>query len=116
MASARSVMVAGLGAAALGFGLAMAPLGGALADQAAGDPVKGKAVFASAMCGGCHTLADAGATGPVGPSLDGDSNLTHELVVSRVANGLASMPPFGDQLSQQEIADVAAYVMQAAKK
>ena len=31
----------------------------------------GKAVFASTGCGGCHTLADAGTTGNVGPNLDG---------------------------------------------
>jgi cytochrome c oxidase subunit 2 len=30
----------------------------------------GKAVFISAGCGTCHTLADAGATGTVGPNLD----------------------------------------------
>ena len=30
----------------------------------------GKAVFASAGCGGCHTLKAAGATGTVGPNLD----------------------------------------------
>ena len=30
----------------------------------------GKQVFASAGCGGCHTLKDAGSTGNVGPNLD----------------------------------------------
>jgi cytochrome c oxidase subunit 2 len=30
----------------------------------------GKALFASAGCNGCHTLADAGATGTTGPDLD----------------------------------------------
>jgi mono/diheme cytochrome c family protein len=30
----------------------------------------GKEVFASAGCGGCHTLKDAGSTGNVGPNLD----------------------------------------------
>ena len=33
-------------------------------------PRRGKAVFASAGCGGCHTLAAAGANGNVGPNLD----------------------------------------------
>src|SRR5476649_907954 len=37
---------------------------------AQGDPVAGKAVFASAGCGGCHTLKAAGSTGNVGPNLD----------------------------------------------
>ena len=35
-----------------------------------GDATAGKAVFTSAGCGGCHTLADAGANGNVGPNLD----------------------------------------------
>jgi predicted ferric reductase len=33
-----------------------------------GDPVAGKAVFASAGCGACHTLQAAGAGGKVGPT------------------------------------------------
>ena len=35
-----------------------------------GDPAAGKAVFTSAGCAGCHTLADANAHGTVGPNLD----------------------------------------------
>jgi cytochrome c2 len=34
-----------------------------------GSAVAGKTVF-KANCGGCHTLADAGTTGNVGPTLD----------------------------------------------
>lgn len=40
---------------------------GASPSQAA---AAGKQVFASNGCGGCHTLADAGTTGSVGPDLD----------------------------------------------
>jgi cytochrome c oxidase subunit I len=87
----------------------------ATGEPASGDPVAGKAVFASAGCGGCHTLADAGATGTVGPSLDGNDALTEALVVDRVTNGKGGMPSFADQLSAEEIQDVAAYVV-AAKK
>ena len=83
---------------------------------AAGDPAKGEAVFASAGCGGCHTLAAAGATGAVGPSLDGNANLSQDLVVMRVTNGMAAMPPFKDQLSEQQIQNVVAYVIENAKK
>lgn len=36
----------------------------------AGDPVKGKAVFASSPCGSCHTFTPAGSTGKIGPDLD----------------------------------------------
>ena len=35
-----------------------------------GDAAAGEQVFASAGCGGCHTLSAAGATGTVGPNLD----------------------------------------------
>ena len=117
-------------AAVAGLGLALSGLaftsGLGLADRAAaqpaaaapavGDPVAGKMVFANASCGSCHTLKDSGAMGPVGPSLDGDTNLSTSFIVSRVTNGQGSMPPFNDQLSPQEIADVAAYLMKAAAK
>jgi mono/diheme cytochrome c family protein len=77
-----------------------------------GDPTAGKAVFTSAGCVGCHTLADAGATGTVGPNLD-DAKPDTELVVTRVTKGMGGMPPFAGQLTDQQIADVAAYVTQA---
>lgn len=80
-----------------------------------GDPAKGKELFASAGCGGCHTLADAGAAGKVGPSLDGNARLTEALVVARVRNGQGAMPAFGDQLDEEEIADIAAYVLESAR-
>lgn len=79
-----------------------------------GDPAAGREVFLGASaCGGCHTLADAGTTGTVGPNLD-DSQPSVDLVVDRVTNGAGAMPPFGGTLSAQEIADVAAYVSSAA--
>jgi mono/diheme cytochrome c family protein len=81
-------------------------------QAAGGDPVAGAEVFASAGCGSCHTLADAGTSGTVGPNLD-DSQPPHELVVDRVTNGQGVMPPFAGQLSDAEIQDVAAYVVQA---
>ena len=77
-----------------------------------GDPAAGKKVFMSAGCVGCHTLADAGATGTVGPNLD-EAKPPKELVVQRVTLGQGAMPPFKGQLSDQQIADVAAYVVQA---
>jgi cytochrome c553 len=79
-----------------------------------GDPVSGKEVFLGASaCGGCHTLADAGASGTVGPSLD-ESQPSSELVVDRVTNGQGGMPSFSSTLSEQQIADVAAYVSSVA--
>jgi mono/diheme cytochrome c family protein len=78
-----------------------------------GDPANGKEVFASAGCGSCHTLADAGASGTVGPNLD-DARPDFDVVVERVTNGAGVMPAFKDQLSEQEIKDVAAYVSTSA--
>jgi len=79
-----------------------------------GDPVAGKEIFlGTAGCGGCHTLADAGTSGTVGPNLD-DTLPSEDLVVDRVTNGKGAMPPFQGTLTEQQIADVAAYVSQAA--
>ena len=77
-----------------------------------GDPAKGKQIFAEKGCGGCHTLGDAGSNGTVGPNLD-DAKPSFELAVTRVTEGRGAMPSFKDQLSAQEIADVASYVVQS---
>ena len=77
-----------------------------------GDPVAGKAVFASAGCGGCHTLKDAGAAGTVGPNLDQRKPSLAKALL-RVTYGKSPMPAFKGQLTPQQIADVAAYVVQA---
>lgn len=73
----------------------------------------GKKVFESAGCTGCHTLADAGATGSVGPNLD-EAKPDATLVTDRVTHGLGAMPSFQGRLSADEIAAVAAYVSTVA--
>ncbi|MCZ7588468.1 MAG: cytochrome c [Gaiella sp.] len=83
------------------------------APAAAGDAEAGKQVFESAGCAACHTLADAGATGTVGPSLD-QTKPSAAVVVDLVTNGRGAMPPFADKLSETQIQDVAAYVSSAA--
>ena len=82
------------------------------AVYAHGDATAGKAVFETAGCKGCHTLKDAGATGTVGPNLD-QSQPPLAKVVLRVTKGAGAMPPFKGQLSDKQIADVAAYVVKA---
>jgi len=42
---------------------------GAVKIVKSGDPAVGKALFQS-KCGACHTLADAGTSGTIGPNLD----------------------------------------------
>jgi mono/diheme cytochrome c family protein len=77
-----------------------------------GDATAGKAVFASAGCVGCHTLADANAHGTVGPNLD-QAKPPLSLAVARVTKGAGAMPAFKGQLSDKQIADVTAYVVKA---
>lgn len=81
-------------------------------DEPAGDPAAGEAVFTSAGCGSCHTLEAAGASGTIGPNLD-DAKPDAALVVDRVTNGMGAMPAFEEQLDEQEIQDVAAYVVES---
>lgn len=79
-----------------------------------GDPAAGKEVFLGpSACGGCHTLADAGSTGAVGPNLD-EAQPSEDRVVEIVTNGQGGMPSFSGSLSEQQIADVAAYVSSVA--
>jgi cytochrome c6 len=77
-------------------------------------PTDGKSIF-TANCGSCHTLADAGTTGTVGPNLD-DIKPTKEKVATQVTNGGGAMPAFKDSLDEQQIQAVADYVSSAAGK
>jgi mono/diheme cytochrome c family protein len=81
--------------------------GGATASD---DP---KAIF-TASCGSCHTLADAGTTGTVGPDLD-RSNVDVEAAGEQIANGGGGMPAFRGQLSDEQIRALAQYVVEARR-
>jgi cbb3-type cytochrome c oxidase subunit III len=74
----------------------------------------GKEIFMAAGCGSCHTLADAGTTGTIGPNLD-QAKPSKQLAVDRVTNGQGAMPSFSDQLTQQQIDAVADYVAGATR-
>jgi cytochrome c6 len=78
-----------------------------------GNADNGKMIFAAQGCGSCHVLADAGTSGTVGPNLD-ESKPSLELAIDRVTNGSGVMPAFKDELSEQEILDVATYVVEAS--
>ncbi|MBB5984441.1 c-type cytochrome [Sphingobium lignivorans] len=126
MVSQKARIAGRIGAATLVATLALAPLGQLLAQHEghgghqqaapAGNAEKGKAVFENAACGACHVLAAAEATGEIGPSLDGNANLTHAFVLSRVRDGQGAMPPYAGQLSDEDIENVTAYVLSAAAK
>lgn len=82
------------------------------AEYKNGDPTAGRAVFLSAGCVGCHTLADANSHGTVGPNLD-QAKPALSRAVQRVTKGAGAMPSFKGQLSTKQIADVTAYVVKA---
>jgi cbb3-type cytochrome c oxidase subunit III len=77
-------------------------------------PTDGKSIF-TANCAACHTLADAGTNGTVGPNLD-DAKPSRDKVVTQVTNGGGGMPPFKGTLDPQQIQAVADYVSSVAGK
>ena len=80
-----------------------------------GDAAAGAAVYSSAGCGGCHTLAAAGSAGNVGPNLD-QLKPDYAAVMKQVTNGGNGMPAFSGTLSAADIQNVSAYVSQNAGK
>jgi mono/diheme cytochrome c family protein len=89
------------------------PSGGSSAPPSATQIKDGKALFASAGCGSCHTLRDAHATGNVGPNLDA-LKPSRDTVANQVANGGGAMPAFKGRLTQAQIDAIAAYVASVA--
>lgn len=118
----RSRGLGALGLLVLALGLAACGGGGdggsgdaeppASTVPADADAAAGAAVWESAGCGTCHTLAAAGATGEVGPNLD-ESELDFDFVLNRVEMGGGSMPAFKGQLDEQQLLDVSAYVIES---
>ncbi len=82
------------------------------ADSASDEPVDGQAVYEQS-CANCHAIDGAGA---IGPKLsDGRVARRYPDVADQIAiieNGRADlgMPPFGTELSDEQIEAVAAYV------
>lgn len=78
----------------------------------AADFSAGKKVFtetAQPSCGICHTLADAGSTGKIGPDLDA-LQPDKKRVYKAVTDGIGVMPPYKGKLSEEQRQAVAAYV------
>jgi mono/diheme cytochrome c family protein len=82
-------------------------------EPAEGDAAAGEPVFAQ-NCAACHTLDAVGAAGTVGPNLD-ESQPDAELVEDRVRNGAGAMPAFEGRLSDEEIANVTALVVESTQ-
>ena len=127
-----AVATLGIGAAAFSFAHAQVPQASpgqpaaAVAAAAPQQPThaastavdtrKGRELFDTWGCSSCHVLAGAGASGQIGPCLDKNPNLTHAIIVDRVTKGARAMPAFGGQMTDEEIAAVAAYISQVAAK
>jgi cytochrome c553 len=92
---------------------AASPPAGARHVPASADAAAGRAVFGSAGCGTCHTLAAAETHGLIGPNLD-SLRPTYAQVHTKVQHGGGGMPSFADRLSAKQIRDVAAFVAASA--
>lgn len=90
-------------------------------ETAAAD---GAAVFDSAGCSGCHTLADAGSTATTGPDLDGalqgqSTKFIEESIVDPNKDIAKGYPPdvmpqdFGERLSPEDLDALVKYLKQA---
>jgi cbb3-type cytochrome c oxidase subunit III len=92
----------------------VASVAGVPGTGGAAQATSGKDIF-TANCGSCHTLADAGTNGNVGPNLD-DLKPAENVVERQVTNGGGGMPAFKGQLTPAQITAVAKYVSSAAGK
>ena len=91
----------------------VAPSASARADEAA--MALGKKVFlemSSPQCALCHTLADAGASGAVGPVLD-ELKPTADRVRTAVTKGIGPMPA-NTILTREQVEALALYVSTVA--
>jgi len=97
-------------------------------DASSGDKIHGKELFKQG-CGSCHTLADAGTTGAIGPNLDyaflqsrkdglGEDTILQVVrdqmayAVTKPSTGAPGMPR--DIFTGQDADDVATYVASVA--
>ena len=76
--------------------------------QGASDP----GVLFGANCASCHTLAAAGASGTIGPSLD-NSSIDVEAIEQQIRQGGGGMPAFEGQLTDEQITALAEYVAES---
>lgn len=110
-------------------GLLLAGCGGTVGySEGTGDRSNGKALFTQ-KCGSCHTLADAGTTGQIGPDLDdafyasrrdglGEDTIRQVVrgqiayPIAETSTGAPGMPT--DIVEGQDAEDVASYVAAVA--
>jgi mono/diheme cytochrome c family protein len=69
----------------------------------------GAAAFANGSCSTCHTFADAGTNGNVGPNLTQNA-VDYETALNLIVNGQGGMPAFSAQYNEDQISCLAGYV------
>lgn len=118
MVTARNSRRAGLAAVFLAVATAFAGVSVASHAEAANSDkaAQGRQLFTDWGCGACHVLKDAGGAGHVGPALDGNTRLSKDFVANRVLNGQGAMPGFAGAMTDEEIALLADYVVEASGK
>lgn len=84
-----------------------------------GDPGLGRFTFtdvAEPSCGECHSMADAGARSDVATDLDEAQPSKHAVVRSLLSDDVAAHVgvDYREQLTDQQIGDIAAYVSEEA--
>ena len=98
--------------------LALSSIGFSVGANAADDAVlaRGKTLFTGAAtpiaCAVCHTLADAGTTGAIGPNLD-ELKPAKDVVLKVLKEGMGAMPSFAATLSDEDRLALAEYVVSA---
>ncbi len=70
---------------------------------------RGAELFATKGCVHCH--GTAGVNGEIGPDLQQvRKRLTAAQIATQIHDGGKGMPPFGDQLTERELADLVTYL------
>lgn len=84
----------------------------------AADAAAGKGVFA-ANCNACHIGGNNAVMAPKTlkkDALEQYGMYSAEAIINQVTNGKGAMPRFGGRLSEEQIENVAAYVLEQADK
>ena len=79
---------------------------------------RGQKIFSEGTqpnCGVCHTLEHAQSKGTIGPNLN-KLQPTKEQIQQAVKHGVGAMPEFSSQLSDEQISDIATYIIEVTKK
>jgi mono/diheme cytochrome c family protein len=97
--------------AALASVLALMPARALAVDKNKAAEEAGAVLFRSKGCAHCHGADLTGS--PKGPSLTGidkDKQWTPEKITSQILNGGQKMPPFADSVTDEEAAQLVAYL------